>query len=50
MFIYLQMQVTFHVTDQFYDDFEGAVINVEDDVLITDNSGESKFLHDWGIS
>jgi hypothetical protein len=48
-------QVTFHVTDQFYDDFAGAVINVEDDVLITDNSGEASFCmtggyHDYWVA
>lgn len=42
-------QVTFHVTDQFYDDFHGAVVNVEDDFLITDTEGIATFCMTGGF-
>jgi hypothetical protein len=41
-------QVTFHVTDQFYDDFHGAVVNVEEDILITDTEGMASFCMTGG--
>jgi hypothetical protein len=42
-------QVIFHVTDQFGDDFPGALINVDDDLLITDNSGLASFCTTGGL-
>jgi hypothetical protein len=47
--------VNFHVTDQWLSDFEGAVINIEGDILITDNYGIASFCmtggyHDYWVA
>ncbi len=48
-------QVKFHVTDQWLSNFEGAAVNVEDDILYTDYSGEASFCmtggyHDYWVA
>jgi len=42
-------QVTFHVTDQFNADFEGAPVCVDDDTLYTDSYGLVSFCTTGGI-